>query len=57
VSDEPEPEAATPPTEVGETEQWKEKAVRLRVIFYLVGTHVLAGMIWLLFYVGAHARK
>lgn len=57
MSDESEPEASTPPTKAGESEQWKEKAVRLRVIFYVVGTHVLAGMIWLLFYVGAHAHK
>ncbi|MFD7463944.1 DUF6126 family protein, partial [Streptomyces tendae] len=25
--------------------------------FYIFGTHVLAGFIWLLFYVGEHAHK
>jgi hypothetical protein len=46
-----------PPRVVGETEQWKENGVRLRVIFYIAGTHVLAAFLWLMFYVGSHAHK
>jgi Family of unknown function (DUF6126) len=41
----------------GGSERWKEKGVRLRVTFYIAGTHVLAGFLWLLFYVGSHANK
>lgn len=57
MSDPTESEPSTHPTSIGETEQWKEKATRLRVIFYIVGTHVLAGIIWLFFYIGSHAHK
>jgi hypothetical protein len=52
-----ESEPAAPPAVIGETEQWKEKATRLRVIFYVAGTHVLAGIMWLFFYIGSHAHK
>jgi hypothetical protein len=48
---------AVPPGGGAETERWKEKGVRLRVIFYIAGTHVLAGVLWLFFYIGAHAHK
>ncbi|EHN72218.1 DUF6126 family protein [Streptomyces coelicoflavus] len=34
-----------------------ERGVALRAGFYIFGTHVLAGFIWLLFYVGEHAHK
>jgi hypothetical protein len=57
VSDETQPEPPAPPANIGETEQWKERATRLRVIFYIAGTHVLAGIVWLFFYIGAHAHK
>jgi hypothetical protein len=57
VSDETEPEPSTQPTYIGGTEQWKGKAIRLRVIFYVAGTHVLAGILWLFFYIGSHAHK
>jgi hypothetical protein len=57
MSDESEAEASTPPANPGETEQWKEKGIRLRVIFYIAGTHVLAGILWLFFYIGSHAHK
>ncbi|WP_232789179.1 MULTISPECIES: DUF6126 family protein [Streptomyces] len=38
-------------------ESWKERGVALRVFFYIFGTHLFAGFIWLLFYVGQHAQK
>lgn len=38
-------------------EKWKEKGVALRAFFYIFGTHVFAGFIWLLFYLGQHAQK
>jgi hypothetical protein len=57
VSDEPGTDPPAPPTNIGGTEQWKEKGIRLRVIFYIAGTHVLAGILLLFFYVGSHAHK
>ncbi len=49
----------TPPSEEGGggSEEWKEKGVALRALFYIGGTHVFAGFIWLLFYLGEHAHK
>ncbi|WP_442818725.1 DUF6126 family protein [Streptomyces sp. NBC_01320] len=38
-------------------ESWKEKGVVLRAFFYIFGTHLFAGFIWLLFYVDQHADK
>ncbi|MEU2155733.1 DUF6126 family protein [Streptomyces sp. NPDC019396] len=38
-------------------ERWKEKGVALRAFFYIFGTHLFAGFVWLLFYVGEHAQK
>ncbi|WP_046775698.1 DUF6126 family protein [Streptomyces yangpuensis] len=38
-------------------ERWKEKGVALRAFFYIFGTHVFAGFVWLLFYLGQHAQK
>ncbi|MEU4269375.1 DUF6126 family protein [Streptomyces sp. NPDC026092] len=38
-------------------EKWKEKGVAMRAFFYIFGTHVFAGFIWLLFYLGQHAQK
>ncbi|WP_327280130.1 MULTISPECIES: DUF6126 family protein [unclassified Streptomyces] len=38
-------------------EKWKEKGVALRASFYIFGTHVFAGFVWLLFYLGEHAKK
>ncbi|WP_405707033.1 DUF6126 family protein [Streptomyces xanthophaeus] len=40
-----------------EHEKWKEKGVEMRAFFYIFGTHVFAGFIWLLFYLGQHAQK
>ncbi|MCX5151949.1 DUF6126 family protein [Streptomyces sp. NPDC048550] len=42
---------------VAEHEKWKEKGVALRAFFYIFGTHVFAGFVWLLFYLGEHAKK
>ncbi|MEU5980055.1 DUF6126 family protein [Streptomyces sp. NPDC047315] len=44
--------------EGGETdrEAWLEKGVALRVFFYIFGTHLFAGFIWILFYVGERAK-
>ncbi|MFJ6760360.1 MULTISPECIES: DUF6126 family protein [unclassified Streptomyces] len=38
-------------------EKWKENGVALRAFFYIFGTHVFAGFVWLLFYLGQHAQK
>ncbi|WLQ35119.1 DUF6126 family protein [Streptomyces castrisilvae] len=40
-----------------ETEAWKEKGVVLRASIYIFGTHLFAGFVWVLFYVGGHADK
>lgn len=40
-----------------ETEAWKEKGVVLRASIYIFGTHLFAGFVWVLFYVGQHADK
>ncbi|MCL7364861.1 MULTISPECIES: DUF6126 family protein [Streptomyces] len=34
-----------------------ERGVALRAGFYIFGTHVLGGFIWLLFAIGEHAHK
>ncbi|MGW2813532.1 DUF6126 family protein [Streptomyces sp. NPDC001415] len=38
-------------------EKQKENGVALRAFFYIFGTHLFAGFVWLLFYVGEHAHK
>ncbi|MFJ8383991.1 DUF6126 family protein [Streptomyces sp. NPDC094438] len=38
-------------------EKQKENGVALRAFFYIFGTHLFAGFVWLLFYVGDHAHK
>ncbi|MFF7796412.1 DUF6126 family protein [Streptomyces olivaceus] len=38
-------------------EGWFERGVALRAGFYIFGTHLFAGFIWLLFYLGEHAHK
>lgn len=35
-------------------EQERRRGVAIRVAFFLVGLHVLAGFVMLLFYVGSH---
>jgi Family of unknown function (DUF6126) len=34
------------------TEKWQERQVALRVLVYVFVTHLFAGFIWLLFYLG-----
>ncbi|WP_406143393.1 DUF6126 family protein [Streptomyces anulatus] len=41
----------------GDSEEWKARGVFLRVFVYVFATHLFAGFIWLLFYVGGHAPK
>jgi uncharacterized protein DUF6126 len=38
-------------------EQWIERGVAIRAGFYIFGTHLFAGFVWLLFYLGKHAHK
>ncbi|MFD9357019.1 DUF6126 family protein [Streptomyces sp. NPDC060031] len=38
-------------------EKWKENGVALRAFFYIFGTHLFAGFVWLLFLLGKHAEK
>ncbi|MFI6644242.1 DUF6126 family protein [Streptomyces sp. NPDC050504] len=40
-----------------ESERWKERGVLLRVFVYVAATHLFAGFIMLLFYVGQNAQK
>ncbi|MEW2415555.1 DUF6126 family protein [Streptomyces sp. NPDC046866] len=47
------PESAT----AADNESWKGKGVALRAFFYIFGTHLFAGFVWLLFYLGGHAQK
>lgn len=38
--------------------EWRiERGVAIRVGFYIFGTHLFAGFIWLLFYLGQHAHR
>ncbi|WP_182508482.1 DUF6126 family protein [Streptomyces sp. WM6372] len=46
-----------PAAAAAQREKWKEKGVALRAFFYIFGTHVFAGFVWLLFYLGEHAKK
>lgn len=39
------------------SEDWKGRGVALRVFVYVFATHLFAGFIWILFYVGEHAKK
>lgn len=38
-------------------ESWKERGLKLRVFYYIFGTHIIAGFVMLLFYLGQHADK
>jgi hypothetical protein len=40
-----------------DAEDEKERGVALRAFFYILGTHLFAGFVWLLFYLGGHANK
>ncbi|MEU8708271.1 MULTISPECIES: DUF6126 family protein [unclassified Streptomyces] len=37
---------------MSESESWKERSVALRVFVYIFATHMFAGFVMLLFYVG-----
>ncbi|MFI8497167.1 DUF6126 family protein [Streptomyces sp. NPDC085524] len=37
--------------------RWLERGVALRAFFYIFGTHVFAGFVYLLFFLGEHAKK
>jgi hypothetical protein len=61
VSDEA--EAAEPPEskrhkgKPKDRESLIERGVAIRAGFYIFGTHLVAGFVWLLFYLGEHAPK
>jgi hypothetical protein len=55
VSDEASPEA--PASNGAGTEKYKQKAVLLRVMIYIFATHLFAGFVIFLFYLGQHADK
>lgn len=38
------------------SEKYKERGVLLRVFIYVFATHLFAGFIWLLFWIGGHRR-
>ncbi|WP_371658423.1 DUF6126 family protein [Streptomyces sp. NBC_00280] len=38
-------------------ESWIERGVAIRAGFYVFGTHLFAGFVWLLMYLGEHANK
>ncbi|KPC88334.1 hypothetical protein G3260_000031 [Streptomyces albus] len=58
-----EAEAATPPERNKRNGKYKdrewriERGVAIRAGFYIFGTHLFAGFVWLLFYLGEHAHK
>lgn len=57
MPDVPDETQAAATAEAAKHEKWKEKGVALRAFFYIFGTHVFAGFVWLLFYLGQHAQK
>ncbi|MEV0021857.1 DUF6126 family protein [Streptomyces atroolivaceus] len=42
---------------MSESERWKERGVLLRVFVHVSATHLFAGFVMLLFYVGGHAGR
>ncbi|MFF8015417.1 DUF6126 family protein [Streptomyces sp. NPDC007929] len=40
-----------------DAESQKARGVALRAFFYIAGTHLFAGFVMLLFYLGSHADK
>lgn len=40
-----------------ETEKYKQRGVLLRVLVYVFVSHIFAGFVILLFYLGGHAQK
>ncbi|MFE0042644.1 DUF6126 family protein [Streptomyces albireticuli] len=47
----------SPPASGEAGEKRAERQVALRVLVYVFVTHLFAGFIWLLFYLGGHADK
>lgn len=44
-----------PPASTGAgSEKYKERGVFLRVFVYVFATHLFAGFVWLLMYIGGH---
>ncbi|MDW8804749.1 DUF6126 family protein [Streptomyces scabiei] len=58
-----EAEAVTPPQSKKRNDnhmdrEWRiERGVAIRAGFYIFGTLLFAGFVWLLFYLGEHAHK
>lgn len=50
------PPAPTPRDRGAGSEKYKERGVMLRVFVYVVAGHLMAGFLWLLFYIGAHSH-
>ncbi|WP_250288403.1 DUF6126 family protein [Streptomyces atroolivaceus] len=42
---------------MSESERWKERGVLPRVFVHVFATHLFAGFVMLLFYVGGHADR
>ncbi|MEU4264790.1 MULTISPECIES: DUF6126 family protein [Streptomycetaceae] len=42
---------------MAESERWKERSVALRVFVYIFATHLFAGFLMVLFYVGGHGGE
>ncbi|MFJ4851631.1 DUF6126 family protein [Streptomyces sp. NPDC088733] len=57
MSDGAEAPASAPSGNDVNSEKYKQKAVLLRVLVYVFVTHIIAGFIILLFYLGQHAPK
>ena len=50
--------AGKQPTPKTKDREWRiERGVAIRAGFYIFGTHLFAGFVWLLFYLGQHAHK
>ncbi|MFJ3667262.1 DUF6126 family protein [Streptomyces sp. NPDC090106] len=52
-----EPSMGTTGAVAKDRERWIERGVAIRAGFYIFGTHLFAGFVWLLFYLGEHAHK
>ncbi|MCX5562821.1 DUF6126 family protein [Streptomyces sp. NBC_00038] len=51
------PESERRPGKRMDREDWIERGVAIRAGFYIFGTHLFAGFVWLLFYLGEHTNK
>ncbi|MEV0908237.1 DUF6126 family protein [Streptomyces hokutonensis] len=49
---------STPRSGKTKDREWQiQRGVAIRAGFYIFGTHLFAGFVWLLFYLGEHAHK